>query len=112
MRPDFGFSQRIVFDTSAGWSGNAEETLKGVAQRVDISYLDDAAIDWAQYRWETPEVVIPMGKKRLRPHQAQALEDVFKGCRRSTSSTPETVPAPGDRVVRLGWAQRIVGGLL
>lgn len=81
MRPDFRFSQRIVFDTSSGWSGNAEETLKGVAQRVDIGYLDDAAIDWKQFRWETPEVVVPTGKKRLRPHQARALEAVFKGLR-------------------------------
>lgn len=79
MRPDFGFSQRIVFDTSAGWSGNAEETLKGVAQRVDISYLDDAAIDWSQFRWETPEVVSPTGPKHLRPHQTKALEDVRAG---------------------------------
>jgi predicted helicase len=79
MRPDFGFSQRIVFDTAAGWSGNAEETMQGVAQRVDIGYLDDATIDWSQFRWETPEVIVSTGKKALRPHQARALEDVLKG---------------------------------
>lgn len=73
------FFQRIVFDTSAGWTNNAEETMRGVAQRVDINYLDDAAIDWTQFRWETPEVVIPTGKKSLRPHQEKALLNVTDG---------------------------------
>ena len=79
MRPDFGFSQRYVFDTAAGWSHNVEAEVQGVVQRVDIAYLDDASIDWEQFRWETPEVVVPTGKKVLRPHQERALEDVFKG---------------------------------
>ncbi len=81
MRPDDRFAHRIVFDTSAGWSKNAEETLVGVAQRVDIGYLADAAIDWSAYSWSTPEVLVPTGKKQLRPHQERALEDVFKGLR-------------------------------
>lgn len=75
------FTDRIVFDTAAGWSGNAEETLYGVAHRVDISYLTDAAIDWDQYSWVTPSVVVPTGKNRLRPHQQQALDDVRAGLR-------------------------------
>ncbi|MFE6508293.1 DEAD/DEAH box helicase [Nocardioides sp. NPDC057767] len=79
MRPDFGFTQRYVFDTAGGWSHNVEAEVQGVVQRVDITYLDDAAIDWEQFRWETPEVVVPTGKKVLRPHQERALEDVFKG---------------------------------
>ncbi len=73
------FADRIVFDTAAGWSGNAEETLYGVAHRVDISYLTDAAIDWDQYSWATPHIVVPTGKKTLRPHQQQALRDVRAG---------------------------------
>ena len=74
------FSRRIVFDTAAGWSANAEDTLTGgVAQRVDIGYLADAAIDWEQFSWATPEVVVPTGRKALRPHQQQALDDVRAG---------------------------------
>lgn len=56
------FTRRIVFDTAAGWSANAEETLEGVAQRVDIGYLEGAAIDWDAFSWHTPEVVVPNGK--------------------------------------------------
>ncbi|MEO6500525.1 MAG: type ISP restriction/modification enzyme [Jatrophihabitantaceae bacterium] len=73
------FTDRIVFDTAAGWSGNAEETLHGVAHRIDISYLTDAAIDWDAFSWHTPGVVVPTGKKALRPHQQRALDDVRAG---------------------------------
>jgi predicted helicase len=74
------FTRRIVFDTAAAWSANAEETLAdGVAQRVDIGYLADAAIDWDQFSWTTPEIVVPTGKKALRPHQQKALDDVRAG---------------------------------
>lgn len=74
------FTKRIVFDTAAGWSTNAEETLAGgVAQRVDVGYLADAAIDWEQFSWTTPEIVVPTGRKALRPHQQQALDDVRAG---------------------------------
>jgi predicted helicase len=74
------FTRRIVFDTAAGWSANAEETLAGgVAQRVDIGYLEDAAIDWSQFSWATPQIVVPTGKKALRPHQQRALDDVRAG---------------------------------
>jgi hypothetical protein len=74
------FTRRIVFDTAAAWSANAEETLAdGVAQRVDIGYLADAAIDWDQFSWTTPEIVVPTGKKALRPHQQRALDDVRAG---------------------------------
>ncbi|WP_110208592.1 DEAD/DEAH box helicase family protein [Nocardioides daejeonensis] len=79
MRPDFQFTTRYVFDTSAGWTNNVEKEVQGVVQRVDISWLDGASIDWSQYRWETPEVVVPTGKKNLRPHQAAALNDVREG---------------------------------
>jgi predicted helicase len=50
-----------------------------VAQRVDIGYLADAAIDWSQFSWTTPEIVVPTGKKALRPHQQKALDDVRAG---------------------------------
>ena len=74
------FAGRIVFDTAASWSTNAQGTIEqGVAQRVDVGYLDAAAIDWGQYDGLTPEVVVPTGKKVLRPHQQRALDDVCAG---------------------------------
>lgn len=79
MRPAYGFTRRYLFDTAAGWSGNAEEELVGVAQRVDIDYLNEAAFDWGAYDWKTPEVLVPTGKKTPRPHQQEAMAEVFAG---------------------------------
>ncbi len=109
MRPDFGFSQRYVFDTSAGWTHNVEEQVKGVVQRVDVGYLDDAAIDWSQFRWETPEVVVPTGKKSLRPHQSRALEDVFKGLRTYDRGKLIMACGTGKTFTSLRIAEELVG---
>lgn len=58
------FTSRIVFDTAAGWSANAQSTIEqGVAQRVDIGYLEAAAIDWGQYDWLTPESSFPPARR-------------------------------------------------
>lgn len=78
-RPDFNFTHRYLFDTAEGWSGNAEETLKGQVQRIDISMLDDPAIDWSAWSLDQPEKVLYTGPKFLRPHQIKALNDVRTG---------------------------------
>jgi predicted helicase len=78
-RPDFNVTQRYVFDTADGWSGNAEETLKGQVQRIDISWLDEAGIDWSGWTLDTPDQVRYTDRKRLRPHQREALQDVHGG---------------------------------
>lgn len=109
MRPDFNFTQRIVFDTSAGWTGNAEATMKGVAQRVDVGYLDDAKIDWSAYSWTTPEVVVPTGPKSLRPHQTRALEDVRKGLTDSDRGKLVMACGTGKTFTSLKIAEDLVG---
>lgn len=76
------FTARYIFDTAAGWSKNADDTLEGQlvpVQRVDIGYFEDAGIDWSAYSWTTPEVLPSSGPKTLRPHQVKALEDVRRG---------------------------------
>ncbi|MGF9753763.1 type ISP restriction/modification enzyme [Microvirga sp. 0TCS3.31] len=76
------FSARYIFDTAKGWSKNADDTLEGQlvpVQRVDIGYFEDAGIDWSDYSWSTPDVLPTTGPKKLRPHQAAALEDVRAG---------------------------------
>jgi predicted helicase len=73
------FASRYFFDTADNWNSNAKETAQHQAvrvQRVDLAYLDEAKVDWSQYSWSTPEVLVPVGPKRLRPHQERALQDV------------------------------------
>jgi predicted helicase len=81
LAPQFEFAkgELYVFDTAAGWTENVEKQLVGVAQRIPVSYLEDAAIDWSQFSWLTPEVVVSTEPKKLRPHQTKALENVRAG---------------------------------
>lgn len=103
------FTRRLIFDTSAGWSGNAEQTLVGVAQRVDISYLADAAIDWGQFSWTTPHVVVPTGKKALRPHQKRALDDVAAGLSAHDRGQLVMACGTGKTFTSLRIAENVVG---
>ncbi|WP_328990330.1 DEAD/DEAH box helicase family protein [Kribbella sp. NBC_01245] len=76
------FSDRYIFDTAADWSDNAKHALQGLAvpvQRIDIGYLSEARVDWSQFSWTTPEILVPTGPKVLRPHQQRALDDVRRG---------------------------------
>ena len=109
MRPDFNFSTRYVFDTSAGWTNNVEKEVQGVVQRVDISYLDDATIDWDQFRWETPEIVVPTGKKALRPHQDKALSAVRSGLVASDRGKLIMACGTGKTFTSLRIAEDLVG---
>jgi predicted helicase len=76
------FVSRYFFDTADNWNGTALETAARQAvpvQRVDLAYLNEAKVDWSQYSWSTPEVLVPIGPKQLRPHQERALKDVCAG---------------------------------
>lgn len=76
------FVSRYFFDTADTWNATAVETAGHQAvpvQRVDLAYLDEAKVDWGQFSWSTPEVLVPVGPKQLRPHQERALKDVTAG---------------------------------
>lgn len=109
MRPEDNFTQRVVFDTSAGWSKNAEETMAGVAQRVDIGYLADAQVDWSQFNWKTPEVLVPTGPKSLRPHQDRALKEVAEGLAQHDRGKLIMACGTGKTFTSLKIAETLVG---
>ncbi|MBM6588948.1 type ISP restriction/modification enzyme [Brevibacterium sp. RIT 803] len=73
------WTERYIFDTAAGWTGNAEETLEGVAQRIDIGILDDARVDWSKYSWSKPDDVELATAHQPRRHQKAAIDDVRQG---------------------------------
>jgi predicted helicase len=106
------FAARYIFDTARAWSPNASSTLEGLSipvQRIDIAYLDDAAFDWSQYSWTTPEVLVPTGKKTLRPHQERALDDVFKGLREHDRGKLIMACGVGKTYTSLKIAEELVG---
>ncbi|WP_167197445.1 restriction endonuclease [Brevibacterium pigmentatum] len=73
------WTERYIFDTASGWTGNAEETLEDVAQRIDIGVLDDARIDWTKYSWSAPDHVELATAHQPRRHRIAAINDVRKG---------------------------------
>ena len=76
------YVERYIFTTATEWSYNAERAISRIdppVQRVDFFGLDGAAIEWDAYlRDETASLSI-QPRKRLRPHQLSALNDVIAG---------------------------------
>lgn len=106
------FSARYIFDTAAGWSKNAQQALEGQAipvQRVDIGYLDEARVDWEQFSWATPELVVKSGANELRPHQAAALAAVESGLAEHDRGKLIMACGTGKTFTSLRIAERLVG---
>jgi predicted helicase len=106
------FSARYIFDTAAGWSKNAQQALEGQAipvQRVDIGYLDEARVDWGQFSWLTPELVVKSGANELRPHQAAALAAVESGLSERDRGKLIMACGTGKTFTSLRIAERLVG---
>lgn len=75
------FSRRLIIDTTdAPWSANAEAALDGQTidvTRIGLDRLEQSPIDWSAYFLHDE---IQVGeKKRLRPHQVDALTAVREG---------------------------------
>lgn len=106
------FLARYPFDTSDSWSSNAVDTAQHQAvpvQRIDLSYLGDAALDWSQHEWSTPEVLVPLGRKQLRPHQRRALEDVQRGLALADRGKLVMACGTGKTFTSLKIAEELVG---
>lgn len=103
------WTERFVFDTAAGWSGNAEETLEGVAQRVDIAFLDDARVDWSQYSWSKPDAVELATAHQPRRHQRAALEAVRTGLAENDRGKLIMACGTGKTFTSLKIAEDLVG---
>jgi predicted helicase len=106
------FVSRYFFDTADNWNGNALETARHQAvqvQRVDLAYLDEARVDWSQFSWTTPEVLVPTGPKRLRPHQEQALKEVRAGLEQHDRGKLVMACGTGKTFTSLKIAEDMVG---
>ncbi|PIP91226.1 MAG: damage-inducible protein [Bdellovibrionales bacterium CG12_big_fil_rev_8_21_14_0_65_38_15] len=76
------FSQRIIISTSDNWSAPAEKALDGQTIpviRVHVRELEKSPIDWSKFSLEKPESLSLKDKKRLRPHQKEAIDKILNG---------------------------------
>ena len=78
------FHKGIIFATTNNWSRNAENALKNRSKeciRVDFYDLEQSNIDWKDLlKKEKPRTSI---KKKVRPHQKDAIDGVVKGFKKS-----------------------------
>lgn len=73
------FAQRIIISTSDRWSEPAEKTLEGQTipvTRIHVRELEQSPIDWSKFSLKKPEDLKLKEKKKLRPHQSEAVEKV------------------------------------
>lgn len=103
------WTDRYVFDTAAGWTGNAEETLEGVAQRIDIAFLDDARVDWSKYSWSKPDQVELATAHQPRRHQKAAIDAVSAGLAEHDRGKMIMACGTGKTFTALRLAERQVG---
>ena len=71
-----GFTRRYWISTSNNWSAKAEDTIKNQmppVSRINLSDLQQAAVDWAKLEEGLHGEAARLEKKQLRPHQIEAL---------------------------------------
>ena len=76
------FDQRLVISTTSNWSKNLLALIsnqKPPVQRLDFFGLEATAIDWDAHIKDEEAPLIAVPGKRLRPHQRDALHDVYAG---------------------------------
>lgn len=74
------FVHRIIVSTTTNWSEHAENALLNQnppVTKIDLTKLEESAIDWAQYK---PKQKVSLREpKQLREHQTEALRAVELG---------------------------------
>lgn len=77
-----GFAQRIIVSTTDRWNAHAEDAIQGQqvpVRRIGLADLEASVVDWDAFDWTTPQVLPVTDKKKLRPHQQEAVEAVQAG---------------------------------
>lgn len=86
VKPKKSFIGRIIVSTSDNWSTLAEKSLDEQTipvSRIRLQDLEESVIDWSKYSLEKPNSVKIKEKKKLRPHQKEALDKVIEGFRQT-----------------------------
>lgn len=76
------FVRRIIISTSDNWSEPAEKSLHGQTipvSRIHVRELEQSPIDWSKFSLDKPEKLSLKEKKKLRPHQQEAIDKVIAG---------------------------------
>jgi len=105
------FRRRVIMDTTEKpWSSNAETMLRGQnikTIRIGLNELRESVIIWNDFA-DTGEVKLPE-KKKLRPHQAEALEDIRSGLLKADRGKMIMACGTGKTFTSLKIAEELTG---
>lgn len=76
------FTSRIIVSTTDNWSKHAEEALNNQqipVLRIRVQDLESSPIDWGKFSLKRPDLMKLRAKKKLRPHQKIARDNVIVG---------------------------------
>jgi predicted helicase len=107
-----GFAERIIVSTTDKWNGHAEDAIKSQqipVRRIGLSDLEASPIDWGQFTFETPEVLVTVGKKAARPHQVTAIEAAVTGFAEHDRGKLIMACGTGKTFTSLRLAEQMVG---
>ncbi len=77
-----GFAQRIIVSTTDKWNGHAEDAIQGQqipVRRIGMADLEASVVDWDAFDWAKSQVLPVTDKKKVRPHQHEAIAAVTAG---------------------------------
>ncbi len=107
-----GFTQRIIVSTTDKWNAHAEDAIQGQqvpVRRIGLADLEASTIDWDAFDWATPEALPVTDKKKLRPHQTKAIEDVCRGLATADRGKLIMACGTGKTFTSLRLAEQLVG---
>ena len=72
------FTSGMIVSTTDNWGKNADDALHQTkpVTRLSVHDLEASPIDWSKFDIKRPQALGLKTKKKLRPHQQQALKDV------------------------------------
>lgn len=77
-----GFAQRIIVSTTDKWNAHAEHAIQGQqipVRRIGMADFEASVVDWAAFDWAAPQQLPVAARKKLRPHQQEAVTAVTAG---------------------------------
>jgi predicted helicase len=106
------FKERIVVSTTDRWGTNAEQAIENQqipVVRLRFMDLADSSIDWSLFDLSEPETMAVKPRKRLRPHQSQALSAVRSGFASTDRGKLIMACGTGKTFTSLRVAEELVG---
>lgn len=107
-----GFVERVVVSTTDKWNVHAENAIKNQqvpVRRIGMSDLEASPVDWGHFSLETPEVMVTVGRKSPKPHQADAIAAVTAKFAEHDRGKLIMACGTGKTFTSLRLAERMVG---